>query len=72
MAKTQYSFSHDPAIKGAPTGYTLPIRDVRVNCGAGFVFPLCGEISTMPGLSTRPAFFLIDVDQKTGKIVGLS
>lgn len=71
MAKTQYSFSHDPTLKGAPTGFTVPIRDVRVSCGAGFVFPLCGEISTMPGLPTRPAYFLMDVDNK-GKIVGLS
>ena len=72
MAKTQYSFSHNPELKGAPSGFIVPIRDVRVNCGARFVFPLLGEISTMPGLPTRPAFFLIDIDPETGSIVGLS
>ncbi|KEG12880.1 C-1-tetrahydrofolate synthase [Trypanosoma grayi] len=72
MAKTQYSFSHDPTLKGAPTGFTVPIRDVRVNCGAKFVFPLLGDISTMPGLPTRPAFFNIDIDGETGVVTGLS
>eukprot|EP01062_Namystynia_karyoxenos_P028806 TRINITY_DN21760_c0_g1_i1.p1 TRINITY_DN21760_c0_g1~~TRINITY_DN21760_c0_g1_i1.p1 ORF type:complete len:667 (+),score=234.84 TRINITY_DN21760_c0_g1_i1:70-2001(+) len=72
MAKTQYSFSHDPDLKGAPTGFTVPIKDVRVNCGARFVFPLLGKISTMPGLPTRPAYYGIDVDCKTGTILGLS
>lgn len=72
MAKTQYSFSHNPELKGAPRGFTIPIRDVRVNCGAGFVFPLLGDISTMPGLPTRPAFFNIDIDFETGEITGLS
>eukprot|EP01065_Artemidia_motanka_P041513 TRINITY_DN53_c0_g1_i1.p1 TRINITY_DN53_c0_g1~~TRINITY_DN53_c0_g1_i1.p1 ORF type:complete len:661 (+),score=263.53 TRINITY_DN53_c0_g1_i1:63-1985(+) len=72
MAKTQYSFSHDAELKGAPTGFTIPIKDVRVNCGAGFVFPLLGTIATMPGLPTRPAYYNIDVDCETGTIVGLS
>lgn len=72
MAKTQYSFSHDPNLKGAPTGFIVPVRDVRVNCGARFVFPLLGDISTMPGLPTRPAFYRIDIDPDTGKICGLS
>ncbi|ORC90813.1 C-1-tetrahydrofolate synthase [Trypanosoma theileri] len=72
MAKTQYSFSHDPSLKGAPTGFIVPIRDVRVNCGAKFVFPILGDISTMPGLPTRPAFFNIDIDGDTGAITGLS
>lgn len=72
MAKTQYSFSHDPNLKGAPTGFTVPIRDVRVSCGAGFVFPLLGDINTMPGLPTRPAYYGIDIDTETGSIVGLS
>ncbi|KAH9579803.1 Formate-tetrahydrofolate ligase [Trypanosoma melophagium] len=72
MAKTQYSFSHDPSLKGAPTGFIVPIRDVRVNCGAKFVFPILGDISTMPGLPTRPAFFSIDIDGDTGAITGLS
>lgn len=72
VAKTQYSFSHDPSLRGAPSGFTVPVRDVRVNCGAQFVFPLLGDISTMPGLPTRPAFYRIDIDPETGKICGLS
>jgi len=72
MAKTQYSFSHDATKKGAPTGFTLPIRDIRASCGAGFLYPLVGDMPTIPGLPTRPAYYLIDVDCKTGKIVGLS
>lgn len=72
MAKTQYSFSHNPELKGAPTGFIVPIKDIRVNCGAKFVFPLLGDISTMPGLPTRPAFFRIDIDTETGEISGLS
>lgn len=72
MAKTQYSFSHNPELRGAPTGFIVPIRDVRVNCGARFVFPLLGDISTMPGLPTRPAYYNIDIDCETGKVIGLS
>lgn len=72
MAKTQYSFSHNPELKGAPSGFVVPIRDVRVNCGARFVFPLLGDISTMPGLPTRPAYYGVDIDCETGKIMGLS
>lgn len=72
MAKTQYSFSHDPNLRGAPTGFTVPVRDVRVSVGARFVFPLLGEIMTMPGLPTRPNYYLIDIDPATGKIFGLS
>eukprot|EP00898_Chlorokybus_atmophyticus_P005920 jgi/Chlat1/6329/Chrsp44S09059 len=72
MAKTQYSFSHDPAAKGVPTGFVLPIRDVRASVGAGFIYPLVGEMSTMPGLPTRPCFFDIDIDMETGRILGLS
>eukprot|EP01064_Diplonema_japonicum_P005963 TRINITY_DN1393_c0_g1_i1.p1 TRINITY_DN1393_c0_g1~~TRINITY_DN1393_c0_g1_i1.p1 ORF type:complete len:633 (+),score=128.30 TRINITY_DN1393_c0_g1_i1:171-2069(+) len=71
MAKTQYSFSHNPDLKGAPTGFTVPIKDIRVNCGARFVFPLLGDISTMPGLPTRPAYYCIDVEDD-GTVVGLS
>eukprot|EP01060_Flectonema_neradi_P023382 TRINITY_DN3162_c1_g1_i3.p1 TRINITY_DN3162_c1_g1~~TRINITY_DN3162_c1_g1_i3.p1 ORF type:complete len:663 (+),score=183.32 TRINITY_DN3162_c1_g1_i3:108-1991(+) len=71
MAKTQYSFSHDPNLKGAPSGFTVPIKDIRVNCGARFVFPLLGDISTMPGLPTRPAYYIIDVDDD-GRVNGLS
>ena len=72
MAKTQYSFSHVPSMKGAPTGFALPIRDVRVSIGAGFIYPLVGTMSTMPGLPTRPCFYEIDVDTATGKVMGLS
>jgi methylenetetrahydrofolate dehydrogenase (NADP+) / methenyltetrahydrofolate cyclohydrolase / formyltetrahydrofolate synthetase len=71
MAKTHLSFSHDPALKGAPTGFRIPIRDVRASVGAGFIYPLVGKMSTMPGLPTRPAFYDIDLDLKTGKVVGL-
>ncbi|MFH4980359.1 hypothetical protein AB6A40_007068 [Gnathostoma spinigerum] len=71
MAKTHLSLSDDPKRKGAPTGFTLPIRDVRASVGAGFVYPLCGDIQTMPGLSTRPCFFDIDIDPVTEQIDGL-
>jgi formate--tetrahydrofolate ligase len=70
MAKTHLSLSHDPNLKGRPTGYRLPIRDVRPSVGAGFLYPLCGTMSTMPGLPTRPAAVDVDVDEK-GNIVGL-
>lgn len=70
MAKTQYSFSHDPALKGVPTGFTVPIRDIRASVGAGFLYPLVGSMQTMPGLSTRPCFFDVDLDE-SGKVVGL-
>jgi formyltetrahydrofolate synthetase len=72
MAKTQYSLSHDPNLKGAPTGFIVPVRDVRASVGAGFVYPLLGTMSTMPGLSTRPGYYDIDLDLATGQIVGLS
>ena len=72
MSKTHLSLSHDPALKGAPHGFTIPIRDVRASVGAGFLYPVLGEISTMPGLPTRPAFMDIDIDPDSGRIVGLS
>lgn len=72
MAKTHLSLSHDPNMKGAPTGYELPVRELRASVGAGFVYPLLGTMSTMPGLATRPAFFDIDLDPETGEVVGLS
>jgi methylenetetrahydrofolate dehydrogenase (NADP+)/methenyltetrahydrofolate cyclohydrolase/formyltetrahydrofolate synthetase len=72
MAKTHLSLSHDPALKGVPTGYTLPVREVRASVGAGFIYPLIGKMSTMPGLATYPAYMKIDIDLETGKIVGLS
>ena len=71
MAKTHLSFTHDPTIKGAPRGWTLPIRDIRASVGAGFLYPLCGEMRTMPGLPSRPAFVDVDVDLETGRVVGL-
>ncbi|VDD93202.1 unnamed protein product [Enterobius vermicularis] len=72
MAKTPLSLSHDPTRKGCPTGFTLPITDVRASVGAGFVYPLCGAIQTMPGLPTRPCFFNIDMDPVSGQVDGLS
>ena len=72
MAKTHLSLSHDPKLPGVPTGFTVPIRDVKASIGAGFLYPLLGSIMTMPGLPTRPVFFDIDIDVNTGKIVGLS
>jgi methylenetetrahydrofolate dehydrogenase (NADP+)/methenyltetrahydrofolate cyclohydrolase/formyltetrahydrofolate synthetase len=71
MAKTHLSLSHDPDLKGAPTGFTIPIREVRASVGAGFIYPLVGKMSTMPGMITKPAFMDIDIDLETGKIVGL-
>lgn len=71
MAKTHLSFTHDPAVKGTPRGWTLPITEVRASVGAGFIFPLCGTMRTMPGLPTRPAFTDVDVDLETGQVVGL-
>jgi len=70
MAKTPYSFSADPALVGAPQGFTLPVRDVRLSAGAGFVVALCGDIVTMPGLPRRPAAETIGVD-RDGVIQGL-
>jgi formyltetrahydrofolate synthetase len=70
MAKTQYSLSHDPRLKGAPRNWRLPIREIRLAAGAGFVYPLCGDISTMPGLPSRPAFMDVDIDPE-GNIRGL-
>jgi formate--tetrahydrofolate ligase len=72
IAKTQYSFSSDPALKGAPTGFTLPVRDLRLSAGAGFVVALVGEMPLIPGLPTRPCYYDIDVDADSGKILGLS
>ena len=71
MAKTHLSLSHDPNKKGAPTGFTLPVRDIRASVGAGFIYPLCGEMMTMPGLPSEPSFQRIDIDEN-GKVVGLS
>jgi len=72
MAKTQYSFSHDPDLKGAPSGFTLPIGDVRCAAGAGFIVPLVGAFPTIPGLPTRPAYYEIGIDEETEMVLGLS
>ncbi|PKO06765.1 MAG: formate--tetrahydrofolate ligase [Chloroflexi bacterium HGW-Chloroflexi-3] len=71
MAKTHLSISHDAAWKGVPSGYLLPINDIRASVGAGFLYPLVGEMRTMPGLSTRPAYFDVDLDPDTGEVQGL-
>jgi formate--tetrahydrofolate ligase len=70
MAKTQYSISHDAALKGSPSGFTVPIREIRLSAGAGFVTPLCGEMRTMPGLPSKPGGEKIDIDAE-GNVVGL-
>lgn len=71
MAKTHLSLSHDPELKGCPKGFVLPIRDVRASVGAGFLYPLVGTMSTMPGLPTRPCFYDIDLDPVTEEVLGL-
>ncbi|TFK54874.1 FTHFS-domain-containing protein [Heliocybe sulcata] len=71
MAKTQYSFSHDGKLKGVPTGFTVPIREIRLSAGAGFLYPLLGDMQTMPGLGTRPGFWEVGLDPETGRVVGL-
>jgi len=71
IAKTHLSISSDPALPGAPKGWTLPVREVRASVGAGFIYPICGEMRTMPGLSAHPAAEGIDIDER-GEIVGLS
>jgi formyltetrahydrofolate synthetase len=71
MAKTHLSLSHNPELKGVPKGFRIPVRDIRASVGAGFLYPLCGDMRTMPGLPTRPAFYDVDIDLKTGKVTGL-
>ena len=71
IAKTHLSISSDPKLKGAPTGWVLPVREVRASVGAGFIYPICGEMRTMPGLPTTPIAASIDINEK-GEIVGLS
>lgn len=71
IAKTQYSFSCDPAAKGVPTGFRVLVREIRSCVGAGFLYPICGDINTIPGLPTRPGFYDVDIDVKTGDVIGL-
>lgn len=71
IAKTQYSLSHDPAMKGAPSGFDVPIRDVRLAVGAGYLYALAADIQTIPGLPTAPGYLNVDVDPDTGEIDGL-
>jgi formyltetrahydrofolate synthetase len=70
MAKTHLSISHDPALKGAPRDFVVPIREVRASVGAGFISPMLGEMRTMPGLGATPAFMKVDVDEN-GEVIGL-
>ena len=70
MAKTQYSFSADPALTGAPEGHELPVREVRLSAGAGFVVAVCGAIMTMPGLPRKPAALDIHLNE-AGEVEGL-
>jgi len=70
MAKTQYSLSHDAALKGRPSGFTVPIREIRLSAGAGFITPICGDMRTMPGLPSKPGGQNIDIDAE-GNVVGL-
>lgn len=71
MAKTHLSLSHDPTRKGAPKDFRIPVRDIRASVGAGFLYPLLGDMRTMPGLPTRAAFYDVDIDPDSGRIVGL-
>ena len=71
MAKTQYSLSCDSAAKGVPTGFTITVRDVKAAVGAGYIYPICGDIMTVPGLPTRPGFYDVDMDLETGRVIGL-
>mgnify|MGYP000850985209 CR=1 FL=1 len=71
MAKTHLSLSHDPTLKNVPTGFRIPIRDIRASVGAGFLYPILGKMATMPGLPTRPSFYEVDIDLETGRVLGL-
>ena len=70
IAKTHLSLSSDAALKGAPTGWRLPVREVRASVGAGFIYPICGNMSTMPGLGAKPNAYQVDIDDD-GNVVGL-
>jgi formate--tetrahydrofolate ligase len=70
IAKTHLSLSSDASLKGAPTGWRLPVREVRASVGAGFIYPICGNMSTMPGLGAKPNAYQVDIDDE-GNVVGL-
>jgi formate--tetrahydrofolate ligase len=70
MAKTQYSFSHKSDMLGSPSGFDLPIREIRLNAGAGFIVAICGSMMTMPGLPTRPGAAGMDIDEN-GELFGV-
>ena len=71
IAKTQYSLSTDPSKKGAPSGHVVNVREVRASVGAGFLYLLCGDIMTVPGLPTRPGFVDVDMDADGDRVIGL-
>jgi len=71
IAKTQYSFSCAASAKGVPTGFRIFVREIRSCVGAGFLYPICGDIMTIPGLPTRPGFYDVDIDTETGQVIGL-
>jgi len=71
MAKTHLSFTTDASKKGAPTDFRIGVREIRASVGAGFLYPILGDMRTMPGLPTRPVFYDVDLDLKTGKVLGL-
>ena len=70
MAKTHLSLSHDPKLRGAPRGFRVSVREIKASAGAGFLYPLCGDVMTMPGLPTVPASEHMDIDEN-GKVVGV-
>ena len=71
MAKTHLSLSTDASLKGVPTGFTVNVRDIRASIGAGYLYALCGEIMTVPGLGSRPGYYDVDLDCETGRVIGL-
>jgi formyltetrahydrofolate synthetase len=71
MAKTHLSISHDPKLRGAPRGFRVTVREVKASAGAGFLYPLCGDVMTMPGLPTEPASQFMDIDEN-GNLIGLN
>jgi formyltetrahydrofolate synthetase len=70
-AKTHLSLSTDASKKGVPTGFNVEVREIRASIGAGFLYPLLGDIMTIPGLPTRPGFYDVDLDVETGRVIGL-